>query len=216
MAEKIEDPVEDQEDATGADQEDTEDQTEADPAPSQNPVKEELERVRSKGKGKTELERAIYTRNQVDKRIKELSGETETNIEPVDEDDEAPVTVGMLKKRELEQAAKTSLKLADEIEDEDERELTKYYLENNIKPSGSPTDDLRIARTLVNSKRNNNIVEEISRRQQPKTRGNGTGGPAKRESVFEPTADEAAMMKPPFNLTKEDVIAARRKVAASE
>lgn len=187
---------------------------ESEEEPPQDPVKLELNRVRGKGKSRTELEKARFARQQIDSRIKELEGDSGVAADPIEEDDNAPVTVGMLKKRELERATKTALTLANEqIEDEDERELTKHYLENNIKPSGNAAEDLRLARSIVNSKRNVQIAEEVTRRQTPSNRSKNSGGPSKREDVFEPTAEETAFMRAPFNLKKEDIIKARQATA---
>lgn len=205
------DPAEDIVDpAAGADQE-PEDHNDADPEPEQDPIKKELNRVSKKGQDKTELEKAMFARQKIDERITTLKGEHGIEDEPLEADENAPMTVGMYAKLQREQATKTALNLASEqIEDEDERNLTLHHLQNTIKPSGNPTEDLRNARALVNSARNSNIAEEVARKLPPKSRGNGGGAPARREEAFEPTKEEASMMKAPFNLTKEEVIAARK------
>jgi len=186
--------------------------------PSQlDPVKVELEKIQKKGKGRTELEKAIFTKNQIEKRIAELKGETEQDDVPESDDDSVPVTVGMLKKIQKQQNARTALAIAEEqIEDEKELELVKYHLQNTIKPSGSATDDLRVARSIVNSVKNKLILDEISKKTAPKRTSSGSSSPGKHEDMFEPTQEEIRMMQfkgfdgKPL-LTKEDVIKARRQ-----
>lgn len=176
----------------------------------QDPVEKELKKVREKGSGKTELEKALFTKQQIDKRIAELSKESGIE-EPISEDDESPVTVGMLKKLEKERSAKTSLQIADDIEDENERELVKHHLANTIRPSGNPQEDLKIARSLVNAVKNKQLIEEAQRKTPARSYSSGTGAPAKpSDGVFEPTAEEVSFMRAPFNMTQKDVIAARK------
>ncbi len=182
---------------------------------SPDPLKEEAERVKKEKEGKTELEKALYTRNQIDKRIKELQGDTEVPEVPEDADDNAPVTVGMLKKLEQDKAAKTALTLAEEqIKDSTELELVKHHLENSVKPSGNAVADLQKARAIVNETKNRMIAEEATRRQDPNRYSKGTGGPGPApEGVFTPTAEESMYMRPPFNVKKDQIIAARKLVA---
>ncbi len=174
-----------------------------------NPVKEALERVQKKGEGRTELEKARFTRQQIDKRIAELeSDEGATPLE--DEDDSKPVTIGDLKKLEREQSKKTALNLADEIEDEAERELAKHYLTNTIRPSGNPKEDLRVARQLVNAEKNKQLIEQAQKKNSAPSMSNSSGAPANFEESFEPTPEELVYMRPPFNLKKEQIIASRK------
>lgn len=177
----------------------------------EDPVEQELKKVREKGSGKTELEKALFTKQQIEKRIVELSKESGIE-EPIGEDDNAPVTVGMLRQREKEAAAKTSLQLADTIEDENERELVKHHLANTIRPSGNPQEDLKNARSMVNAVKNRQLIEEAQRKTAAKTHSSGNGAPPKlSEGTFEPTAEEISFMRAPFNMTQADIIAARKK-----
>lgn len=180
---------------------------------SQDPLKLELDKVNKKGAGKTELEKALFTKSQIDKRISELQKESGEEA-PIDEDDSAPVTVGMLKKMEKEKAAKNSLQLAEDIEDENERELVKHHLSNTLKPSGNPQEDLKTARLIVNGVKNARIIEEGGRKVTPRTYSSGTGAPAKKEDgEFIPTAEEQMFMKS-MKLTKEDILKARKATEA--
>lgn len=185
--------------------------------PSQvDPIKQELEKVQGK-KVRTEAEKAAFSLQNNAKRAKELGldpaeilGFAASEAEPVDES--TPVTVGMLKKIEEEKVQKTALQLADSITDENERELTKHYLEERIRPSGDPQADLNLARGMVNAVKTGQILEEVERDRGAKTHASGAGAPAKVvKDGGELTAAELPYMKPPWNMTKEAIIAARPK-----
>lgn len=180
----------------------------AEDAKAQDLIKQELEKVKSKTSGKTELEKALFTKQQIEKRIKELGG-TEDNT--TEKDDDTPVTIGDLRKIEKEKAQKTALTMAEDITDQNEKELVKHHIENTIRASGDPEQDLRNARAIVNSIKNSQILEEIARKTTAKSTSSGTGAPAKHEENFEPTQEEMNFMKAPFSLTKEQIIAARKK-----
>lgn len=190
----------------------------ADANHSQNPVKAELDRVRGERKVYTEAEKAAFTLKKNAERAKELGIDPLEVLggKPSEDDDDAeddkPVTVGMLKKKELNDATKTAIQIASEqITDEFERELTEHHITHTIKPSGNAQTDFNNARALVNSVKNKQIAEEIARKTNAKTHNSGAGAPAKNEKIFEPTAEEQSYMKPPFNLTKEDIIKNRPK-----
>lgn len=190
---------------------DAEAKAEADAELEQDPLEKELEKIQKKGEGKTELEKAIHRKKILDQRIAELKGDSGEEDLPEEEDDAAPVTVGMLKKLEKEKAQKTALSLAEEqIQDNHELELVRHHLSSTIKPSGNPAEDLKNARAIVNSVKNSQIAEELARKGAPKRNGSGSGAPGRQESAFEPTPEEAAYMGHPFNLKKEDILAARK------
>lgn len=184
-------------------------------ATPQDPLKTELEKV--KKPAFTEAEKAAYNlRKNADRAIElgldpsKVLGFPETEEMP--EDDDAPVTVGMLKKSEQRRSERTALQMADAIENEHERDLVKHYLENNIRPSGNPVEDLKFAREHANSVKNRQLLEEAARKNQPVRNGTGSGAPAKDQGeIFEPTAEEMSYMRPPFNMTKEEILKARPK-----
>lgn len=182
----------------------------AEAAASQDLLKQELDKKRNKS-GFTKLEKAKHARSKIDDEIAKL--EEEEGVSPIlDADDDEPVTVGMLKKRDQELATKKALDLAESIEDDTEKELVKHHLENTIRPSGNPNEDLRAARAIVNDLKNQKILEEIERKKDPTRNSSGNGAPAKKEGdEFVPSAEEIAYMKPPFNMTKEEIISARPK-----
>lgn len=184
----------------------------------QDPLKTELDKVRNK-EGRSEKEKAEFSLKKNAERVKLLGGDplsllgvSGDKIEDFDENDEddKPVTVGMLKKIQQQNAEKTALQLAEEISNESERELVKYHLQNSIKSSGNPTEDIKLARAIVNSVKNSQILEESARKTSAKTHSNSSGAPAKTEQVVgELSEEELLFTKPPFNLTPKQVVALR-------
>lgn len=169
--------------------------------PSQSPLEKELDRVEKKGKYSRE-ERLLFEKSKIEDQLRELGGSTE--------DDDAPVTVGMLKAKEKEAVEKTALQLADDIEDETERKLVKHYLSENIR-AGTPQESIRLARAVVNSLKNSQIAQEVTRKQEAQRHSSGSGAPAKQEDTSELTPEEEVFARPPYNLSKEKIIAARKR-----
>lgn len=174
----------------------------------QDPLKTELDKVQRKGR--TKVEKLQYSKKRIDEQLKELGIEDES----VDEDDEKPLTRGEFKKLQAQTATKTALDLADEVSSETERELLKYHLENTIRSTGNPQEDFKLALNLVNAVKNQQITEEVLRKPNVKTHGSGGGAPAKQEKQVEYTAEELSMMKPPWNLSKEQILEVRKKSEA--
>ena len=145
---------------------------------SQDPLKVEADRVKKESEGKSELERAIFTykktgrtQSAIRQRIIELGGDPDAidgagpSNNGGSEEDNAPVTVGMLKKIEQEKAVKTAITLAQEqIKDPTELELVLHHLDVSVKPSGNASSDLAKARAIVNEIKNRQIAEEATRR----------------------------------------------------
>lgn len=186
---------------------------------SSDPVATELDAEKNRAK-RTEADKAEFTLRKQAERAKTLGldpakilGITATadTVLDDDDDDSKPMTRGDWKREEANRASKTALEMANEITDENERNLTIEYL-GRVKPSGNPTEDLRFARMAVNGVKSGLILEEVGRRGKPAGHSSGSGGPAASggdSGTFVPTANEAALMKPPFNLTQADVIKAR-------
>lgn len=183
----------------------------------QNPLKAELEKVHEKVGAKSELEKAAFSLRKNAERLAELGGDPksilgiEKEVEADIDEDDAPVTIGMLKKLQKENATQTALQLADDIADPIERELVKHHVENSIRPSGNPREDLNLARAIVNAAKNQQIIEEVSRKSPAKSHTSSSGVPAKQERPVELTSEEMAFMRPPFNMTKEQILAIRNK-----
>jgi exonuclease VII small subunit len=176
----------------------------------QDPLKEELERVNKKREsGRTELEKAEYKLQQVQKQIRILRGDDQEEI--AENEDERPLTIGEYKKMQQTVAVKTAVELADEVTNETERELLKYHLENTIKSTGNPQEDLSTARAIVNSKRNELLLSEAARKGVAKTHSTGSSAPAKEEVKQEVLPTEVFLTRPPFNMTPQEIIAKRVK-----
>lgn len=184
----------------------TQEEIKVDETQTQDPLKTELEKVQKQGR--TKREKLLFTKERVEQQLSEL--DTEEGI-ILDDEDDKPVTVGMLKKLQTQTATKSALQLADEINDETERELTKYHIENTIRPTGDPKRDLELAQVHVNAVRNKQIVETIT--NKPDTRkviSSGGVDPNKDKVEPEFSTQEQSFMRPPFNLTKEQVLASRK------
>ncbi len=178
----------------------------------QDPLKTELDRVQKVSKY-TEKEKAEYTLKKNFERVMELGGDPNSILgiekkEATDSDD-TPLTIGMLKKLQQESASKTAMQSAEEIQNETERELVKYHLQNTIKSTGIPSEDLKLARALVNAVKNIQIIEESSRKTPAKQHSNSSGVDAKQEKEVVYTADELTMMKAPFLLSPKEILEAR-------
>jgi len=115
------------------------------------------------------------------------------------------------KKFQQQEQSKTAEELADAIEDPKERELVKQKLATVI-TSGSPEERIRVARGFVNAVKTGQIAEELGRAGTPRSFGSGAGAPpgtTQKEPEFSEL--EQSYMRPPFSLTKEQVLAARPK-----
>ena len=170
-----------------------------------DPLETELNKV--KNKGRTKAEKLLYTKKRVEEQLKELGIE-----EDVEEDDDQPVTMADLKRFQAQNAQKTALDLASSVTNETERALIEYHLENTIRSTGNPQEDFQLAQGLVNAVKNKQIIDGIIRKPLAKTHSSGSGAPAK---VARPEEElnqvEKKFLSAPFNMTKEQIIAARPK-----
>lgn len=167
--------------------------------------------------GRSEKEKAEFALKKNAERLAELGGDPADvlNIRPtisIDSEltDDTPLTVGTFRQIQKEDAHKTALQLADELP-EDERDEVKDLLQHRIVPSGNAEEDLRVARVLANGAHNAQVIDHISKRTAPKQTAAGGTQVAPSVPEFVPTPDEAALMKPPFNVTKEQILAKRPK-----
>lgn len=176
----------------------------------QDPLKVELDRVQKK-EGRTQKEKLLFTKNRVEQQLREIEGDEPEKVVTDDADDNAPLTVGMFKKMQQENATKTAIQLSEDIEDETERELTQYHLNNSIKSTGNPTEDLKLARTLTNAAKNKQIIEEVERKIPAKTHSNGSSAPGKDEKIPELTAEELSFTRPPWNMSVAEIVKTRTK-----
>ena len=176
------------------------------PKPPQEPSKPE----------RTELEKAEYNLGKNAQRVKELGGDPASIVGsptvPIDStlSDDTPLTVGALRQIQKQEVKKTSLQLADAIEDETEKSAVKEIL-GRLEPSGSPQQDFNLARSAVNAERTRQIAEDNLRNGTAQPGAPGGSAPGITEKPFEATAAELVFMGPPYNLTKEQILAARPK-----
>lgn len=188
------------------DTEEVEEEVEETPEEStQDPLETELNKV--KNKGRTKAEKLLYTKKRVEEQLRELGIEEDT-----EDDDDQPVTMADLKRFQAQNAQKTALDLASSVTNETERALIEYHLENTIRSTGNPQEDFQLAQGLVNAVKNKQIIDETIRKPQAKTHSSGSGAPAKvAKPQDELNAVEKQFLSAPFNLTKEQIIAARPK-----
>lgn len=171
--------------------------------------KQRIEKERKAGKH-TKLEKAEFAAKKIAEQIAFLKGESVVNPE---DDDDAPVTRGELKKIQAEQVEKSALELAEAITDSAEKELVIHHLKNSIKSTGKPEEDLRLAYSIVFSTKNGQVAEELARAIPARAHPSGHGAPPKLVKAFEPTPHEQGMMIPPFNLTQKQIEAIRKTEA---
>lgn len=179
---------------------------------NQDPSSMEQEIARETGKQEfSEKEKAAFNLKKTAERAKEqgIDPAEVLGFTPKTDDDDGPVTRSELKKFFAEKQKDTAIELAEGIEDEKTRELTKLYLKRVV-PSGDAREDLRFALLAVNSAKNSQILEEVGRSTAPRSHGTGSGAPAKQmPKEQELSKDEALFLKPPFSMTKEQIVAAR-------
>lgn len=129
---------------------------------NEDPIKAELDRIKGDTNGKSAKEKFEYKLRRELAQAKEmgidvtaLAGiKTDSQPESSQEgDDDKPLT-----RRELEEILKTAkpqsksaMEMALEIENEAERELHLYYLENKVRPSGNAEEDFQTAKAMVNA-----------------------------------------------------------------
>lgn len=115
------------------------------------------------------------------------------------------------KQEKAKEAKQTALQLAENVADADTKEKVKELLQTRIVPSGNPEQDFKDALSLASSVKNKQIIEEVSRYTAPRTVAAGGDMPAKVEEEFVPTDTEKVFMAPPFNMSKEKILEARRR-----
>jgi len=183
------------------------------PAPEvePSPVAAELEKEQNRNK-RSEKEKAEYSLKMNAKRLTDLGGNPNEILgvreAPQKEEGEVPQWYRKEKQKEVQ---KTALQFADELEDANDKALVTEYLTKRIVPSENAQDDFRLALGAVNALKNKQIVEEVMRRSSPRVTASGGSSPARTEAQFEPTTEEAVLMRPPYSLSKELVIASRGK-----
>lgn len=125
----------------------------------------------------------------------------------VESSDEVPAWYKAEKAKEVQ---KTSLQLAEAITDEDLREKVKTNL-GRIVPSENPEEDFRLALGAASASKNKQVLDEINRYSKPRVTAAGGSSPSISEEEFVPTEEEAKYMAKPYFLSKEKILANRKK-----
>lgn len=169
-----------------------------------NPVKEAIDKARQEQR--PEIDKAAFSLKKNAERLKELGGnpakvlgiEGIDDAPDADDDDDKPITRGELKRMRQADVRKTAIQLSDSIQDADERELTRIYLQTRIVPSGDPQKDFEDARALVNSVKTRQVLEEKTRKDTNSARRHSSGSGAPSD------IDDGS-----FSATDEEITAAR-------
>lgn len=182
-----------------------------DPQNKDGQFEADLEEVKEKKR-----KQLLHTKKRVEEQLSALGGDAgDDNIDmnPLfEEEDDKPLTLGDLKRMDAAKATQTALELANAISDPVERELVKHHIQNTIRPSGNSQIDLDNARAIVNQKKNAEILSESERRGKPKAHSSAGGAPETEiPKDRELTAAELKFTRPPFNLSKEDILKQRPK-----
>ncbi len=139
--------------------------------------------------------------------------EDDGEIDPLEIDPDKPLTMRDMQRMERQKSFKDAEAMVNSITDAPSRDAVKAAL-RRIVPSGDSQKDFTDAVAIANREKNSKILEEIQRKGTPPQHRSGAGSPGPEpESEFVPTAEEAKMMKG-FNLTKEQVLAARQATEA--
>lgn len=177
--------------------------------PPQAPLQEEKKPERS------EAEKAAFSLKKNAERAIELGIDPAEvlGLKQLGVDDEIPedkpLTLRDLENLKKKEAKATSLQMADQLP-EDERADVKEAL-SHVVPSGDAEKDLRFARAAVNAERNAKIAEMLGQRGKPRSTAAGGSADLSQGEDFTPTAAEEALMRPPYNLSKEKILKARGK-----
>jgi hypothetical protein len=173
------------------------------------------EALKNKKPERTRLEKLRHTEASIKAQIAEEEAKSGIIID--DEDDNKPLTRGDLKRIERDNAKKTSLQMANDLEDEDERSRVTELLETRIIPSGNPQKDLDLAIAAARSEKNAQIAAEMARKKTPPSnRSSGTGAPQKEDDQFVPTETELAAAAMVGKKTPADIKAFVLKARSKE
>ena len=194
-----------------------------------DPIKAELERVKGQTAGKTPQEKFEYKLKLEAQRAKEMGIDVNKifGITPKEEsNDDYEEEDKPLTRKDLESIlsnvskpkTKSATEIAMETENEAERELQLYYLENVIKPSGDAEQDFQIAKTMTDAIKLKNNATISSLKPEVKTASSASSfvpNITSNNSSAQLTKEEEMLFRDaqvrgvPF--TKEEIIALRAK-----
>lgn len=157
---------------------------------------------------RTEKDKALFTFKKVAEKLNEFGVDPKTVLGVTKENGEVPEWYKQEKAKEQTQNA---LQMAESLADAETREQVKTYLKTRIVPSGNPTQDFKDALGAVSAAKNKQIVEEMARATSPKVVASGGSSDPTKEEEFTPTEQESIFMKPPYNMSKEKILEARKK-----
>lgn len=129
-----------------------------------------------------------------------------------EDDDNKPLTRKDLREMQKQDARKSAEQMAQTLTDETERAAVLEEL-RFVVPSGDAQADFRRAQSIANAAKNAKIAEEAQRKTGAARTAAGGSSPSNTSTEeFEPTEDEAKLMKN-FGISKEKVIEARKREA---
>lgn len=172
----------------------------------------------SQKKPPTRLEKLKHTAASIQSQIEaeEAIANGGESVVIENEDDSKPLTVGDLKRREAEKAAREAEGLVNSIKDETERAGVLNILKTRIRASGNPQQDFNDAMRLYHSEKNAQIAAMGKGKGRPATRPSGSGAPARAEEEFIPTETELAAARMVGKKSPEDIKAFVLKARAKE
>lgn len=201
------------------------DASQAEVMQSEDPITAELERIKGDTNGKSQkdkfeykLKRELAQAKQMGIDVAKLAG-IESNNETETSDDDRPLT-----KREVEEMlrsnkapSKSAFEMALEIQNEAEKELHLYYLENKVNPALSEEEKFQTAKEMVTALKLKNQVQLSQVKPQPKSYSTASSYvPPKQAEVdsVKLTPEEDMLFRDAkvrgINLTKEEIIKMRK------
>lgn len=188
---------------------------------TEDPIKAELDAIKGQTQGKSPKEKFQYKLQREIAQAKEMGIDIATlaGMKPSEEaDEDKPIT-----QKDLEEylkrgvPTKSAMEMALDIENEAERELHLYYLENKVNPALSETEKFQTAKDMVNSIKLKNQVQLSS--IKPATTAHSTASsvqPQKGETFdqYKLTPEEDMLYRDAqirgVQLTKEEIIKMRK------
>lgn len=174
------------------------------PEPSQEESHVDKELAAVGGKKRSKLETLEYTKKRVDAQIAEER--KAMGLEP--EEDDRPVTFKDLKELKVQEATDTAIGLTEAIEDPKLAELTRFHIENTIRPSGDPHTDFVNAKLIVEAVKNGQKAQELARIVAPRSAGSAPSAPPKEPSAKPELSKEQREFARQMHMTEEEAFAA--------
>ena len=165
-----------------------------------DPTADELDKI-ERGK-RSKLEKLEYTKARIEEQRRE---ERKKNGMGEEDDLDKPLTRRDLERLRASEAAEDAYALAEKIENENERELVKHYLESVIRPSGSASEDLKNAQAMVYAVKNRQLAEESLRTREAKRTVSAAGAPPREEARPQQMSKQDEQLARAFGLSNEEI-----------